>query len=68
MNRFDVEIWYRAALLCLSLICGALVSMWVNSLDRETSSSAVNTGQAAASGTIGVDVDARKLAVVRMLT
>jgi hypothetical protein len=68
MIRLEDGTWYRAALLCLSLICGAAISMWVNSLSRETHTSAVTKGEAAAGAMIGVDADARCMELVRMMT
>jgi hypothetical protein len=68
MSRLEFGTWYRAALLCMSLICGAVISMWVNSLSGETNTSAVTPSAAAAGAMIGIDVDARQMELVRMMT
>ena len=82
MGRDEVGTWYRAGMLFLSVICGSIVSMWINSMDAQsttqsmlTSPNTVSASQtirpatglvSPATGVIGVDVDRRRLEYIRM--
>jgi hypothetical protein len=66
--------WIRGGLLFFSLVCGALVSMWVNSLEQQipaNSSHAAPTveftvpASGVAAELIGVEIDDRRMAYVR---
>ena len=67
----DVEnnTWYRVALLVMSLTCGALFSVYINSLSQETTASRAGAPAAgrieSAAGVIGVDADARHIDLAR---
>jgi hypothetical protein len=66
MSRVEVDSWYRAALLGLSLLCGALISLWVNSLSGwGTTPAAAPAAGPRPAEVIGVDVDARHMEFVR---
>jgi hypothetical protein len=65
MSRVEVDSWYRAALLGFSLLCGALISLWVNSLSGRETTPAASTAGPQPAEVIGVDVDAGQMEFVR---
>jgi len=83
MGRDEIGTWYRAAMLFFSLVGGALVSLWVNSIEGQSPASAASSNQSSANapqtigpaaglvdsaaGAIGIDVDKHRLEYNRML-